>query len=163
MKDMGTHVPFIVSWKNHAPQGAVYSDLIDFTDFYPTLMEAARWTPNWVDPVDGQSFFPRLLGARGNPRDWVFWHYQPYWGQVPGQAVRTADYKLYGDGRLYHVPKDLEEGHDLSQSVDPALAKVRDRLSHILKQAPPAHSEKGSSKTTIRPTYPMWVDLDDRH
>ncbi len=163
MKDMGTHVPFIVSWKNHAPRGAVYSDLIDFTDFYPTLMEAARWPPNWVDPVDGQSFFPRLFGAGGNPRDWVFWHYQPYWGQLPGQAVRTADYKLYGDGRFYHVPKDLEEGHDLSQSVDPALARVRGRLSHILKQAPPAHSEKGSSRTTIRPTYPMWVDLDDRH
>lgn len=80
---MGTHVPLVAYWKGHRPAGAVIDDLIDFTDFYPTLAEAAAAKLAADDPIDGRSFLPRLRGEPGNPRDWVLWHYQPYWGNFP--------------------------------------------------------------------------------
>lgn len=156
MKDMGTHVPFVAHWQNHTPKGAVFPDLIDFTDFYATLIDAAGVPRHWTDPVDGRSFLPRLRGQSGNPRDWVFTHYQSYWGQVPGQSVRNQNYKLYRDGRLYEVPKDLEESVDLIDSASPGVTRVKESLLEILKGAPPAHREKGSRNSTIRPTYSSW-------
>ncbi|MDB4716372.1 sulfatase-like hydrolase/transferase, partial [bacterium] len=78
--DMGTHVPFIASWKGKGVTGKVSDDLIDFTDFYPTLAQAAGITLGKDDPIDGVSFLPQLQGKKGTPRDWIFCHYQPYWG-----------------------------------------------------------------------------------
>ena len=159
MKDMGTHVPFVAHWENHSPNGAVLPDLIDFTDFYATLMEVAGVSPHWTDPIDGRSFLPRLKNEPGNPRDWVFTHYQSYWGQVPGQYVRNQRYKLYRDGRLYDVPGDLEESKDLVDSTSPGINSVKKRLSDVLSSAPPAHVEKGSRNSKIRPAYPSWLPI----
>ena len=55
MTDMGTHVPFIVSWPGTAPEGAVYDDLIEFTDFYATFAEAAGVKLGKTDPIDGRT------------------------------------------------------------------------------------------------------------
>ncbi|MCK4921900.1 MAG: sulfatase-like hydrolase/transferase, partial [Bacteroidales bacterium] len=72
--DMGTHVPFVAYWKGQT-RGQEINDLIDFTDFYATLAEAATITLNENDPVDGRSFFSQLVGKKGNPREWQFNHY----------------------------------------------------------------------------------------
>jgi len=156
MKDMGNHVPFVAYWESHTPRGKVLPDLIDFTDFYATFLEASGATRHWSDPIDGRSFLPQLAGASGDPREWLFMHYQPYWGQNPGQFARTARYKLYPDGRFFDVPRDLDEEADLSTSPSTTAAKARDRLREVLSAAPPAHTDKGSRATTIRPTYATW-------
>ena len=156
MKDTGTHVPFVAHWKNHTPKGAVLPDLVDFADFYPTLAEAASISLRWHDPVDGRSFLPQLKGQKGNPRDWILCHYQPYWGQSPGQFARTADFKLYRDGRFYKVSEDLEEANDLAAHIAP---KVRAQLQALLDRCPPAPSQKGNRASSLRPTYPFWENL----
>lgn len=161
MKDMGTHVPLVAYWANHTPQGQVFSDLIDFTDFYATLRHAAEIPVHWTDPVDGRSFFPRLRGQPGHPREWVFWHYQPYWGQQPGQAVRNAQYKLYRDGRFFDVSRDLTEKTIIVPQPETPANRAFNQLSKVLVQSPPAHTEKGSRSTEIRPTYPTWDLVDE--
>lgn len=159
MTDMGTHVPLIISWPGTAPKGAVYDDMIDFTDFYATFAEAAGVKMGESDPVDGRSFLPRLRGEPGSPRDWVLCHYQPYWGKTPGQFARTQQFKLYRDGRFYEVPDDLLEEKDLGNTD--AGKEVRQSLRGLLEQCPPAPVGKGNSRTTERPTYPDWRDLVD--
>lgn len=153
-KDMGTHVPFIASWKGHSPTGQISNDLIDFTDFYPTLAQAAGIELGKEDPIDGVSFLPQLQGQKGTPRDWVFCHYQPYWGRFKGtQFARNQTHKLYPDGRLYNVPKDLTESVNLSG--DQAAEKSRSKLKSVLEAAPPA-TTKGGNKAKERPVYPDW-------
>jgi len=165
MKDMGTHVPCVAYWKGHTPQGVVSDDLIDFTDFYATFAEAAGTTLSKEDPFDGRSFFPQLNGQTGNPRSWVFCHYEPYWNQRSGQFVRSGDYKLYRDGRFYNVPKDLDEANDLSKASGPIEAlDSRLLMNSILKSCPPAPAGgkegKSAGKNTVdRPTYPQWMNL----
>ncbi|MEN8738095.1 MAG: sulfatase-like hydrolase/transferase [Akkermansiaceae bacterium] len=151
--DMGTRVPFIASWKGKGVTGKVSDDLIDFTDFYPTLAQAAGINLGEDDPTDGVSFLPQLQGEKGTPRDWVFCHYQPYWGKFSGsQFVRNQTHKLYHDGRLFDISKDLHEQTSLAPS------QTSETLSKVMNSAPPA-TTKGSNRAKERPIYPNWKPL----
>ena len=162
MTDMGTHVPFVASWKGTAPSGVVLNDLVDTTDFYATLADAAGIKLKEEDPVDGRSILPRLRGEKGNPRDWVLCHYQPYWNKKPGQYARTENYKLYRDGRFYQVPVDLREANHLASGASGQKGEaIRQQLSALLEQCPPAPTEPGNRGTKNRPLYPDWTNLLD--
>ena len=162
MTDMGTHVPFVASWPGTASPGVVLDDLIEFTDFYATLAEAAGAALGEEDPIDGRSFLPQLRGEKGRPRDWVLCHYQPYWNKKPGQFIRTATFKLYRDGRFYQCPVDLTETHHLPiGSAGDEGERFRRQLQAALDQCPPAPTEVGRRDTEERPTYPDWRNLVD--
>ncbi len=77
-KESGTHVPFIVNWPGTVAPGQVNRNLIDFTDFLPTMMEAAQVELPKDFISDGISFYPQLLGNQGKVREWVFCHYDPH-------------------------------------------------------------------------------------
>ena len=70
--DAGTHVPLFVRMPGTVPGGRVLDDLIDFTDFLPTLADAAGLRPAHNPQLDGRSFWPQLKGEAGKPR---VWHY----------------------------------------------------------------------------------------
>ncbi|GAB5402011.1 MAG: sulfatase-like hydrolase/transferase [Aureliella sp.] len=158
MKDMGTHVPLIAFWKGRTLRGAELGELVDFTDFYPTLADAAGVTLDASDPSDGRSFLPHIQGKPGVTRKMVFCHYEPYWNKAPGQFVRTQDYKMYRDGRFYMVPVDLDEKQNLAESSDLTEVQraVRGELSTAIGAAPPAPVGKGNKDTKLRPLYPGW-------
>ena len=152
--DRGTRVPFIAYWKGHTPKGGTNKDLIEFTDFYPSIAEAAGIELGPTDPIDGVSFLPQLNGKKGKTREWQLNHYQPYWGPMPGQYIRTKDYKLYRDGRLIHVSQDLFEETDVSDSTKPAAVAANEKLQSLLELIPPVVEGKGDVRTKQRPVYP---------
>ena len=154
MKDNGTHVPFVARWTGHTPAGTVLPDLIDFTDFYATLAEAATAKPVDNDPIDGRSFLPQLRGLPGHQRDWVLCHYQCYWNKQPGQFARTARYKLYRDGRYFEVPVDLDETSNLADELSDEAKLVRQQLQQLLAQCPPVPPGAQGKNAPQRPLYP---------
>jgi len=162
MKDMGTHVPLVAAWPGRSPTGVVCNDLVDFTDMYPTFADAAGVSLGKDDPVDGCSFLPQLSGENGETREFVFLHYQPYWGAQPGQFARTQEYKLYRNGGLFHVPEDIEESSDLNliNYLDQSGNEAERLLSEVLSKAPPAPTEPGNRTTVERPTYADWPLLN---
>jgi arylsulfatase A len=108
--DAGTHVPLVVSWPGKTPRGKVCKDLVDMSDFFPTLMEAAGVTVPKSYPLDGRSFLPQVLGKKGNPREWIYCYYNPRPERTqPVRFARDLRWKLYGDGRLFDVSKDVDE------------------------------------------------------
>jgi len=149
LTDAGTRVPLIASWPGVLPAGHVTDTLVDFSDFLPTLAEAAgaELPPDLV--LDGQSFLPQMRGLPGTPREWVFCHYngRPEWVDVAleadamaekklGRFARDQRYKLYLDGRFYDVAADREERTVLV----PATAEQRAahaRLKAALDSMPP--------------------------
>lgn len=159
--DMGTHVPLVACWKGHTPHGVVLNDLIDFTDFYPTFAAMAGVSLGKADPIDGRSFLPQLNGKAGQPREWVLNHYQPYWGRFQGdQYVRNAGFKLYRDGRFFHVPVDLTESQNLAEgSAGTEGEQTRAMLQQTFSLIPPAPPVKGGPKATERPNYPDWRNI----
>ena len=140
MPDAGTHVPFIAFWKGVTPEGVVQDDLVDFSDFLPTLTDLADCPMPEEMPCDGRSFLPQIRGEQGNPRDWIFCHYNPRWPIVQeyaGQFAREHRFKIYHDGRLYDVPVDRLEERDIVLGQGEADAEgARERLQAVLDTMP---------------------------
>lgn len=161
MTDMGTHVPLVAYQKSKTPEGVVLDDLVDFTDLYPTLAQAAGVELGKSDPIDGVSFLPQLRGEKGTPRDWVLCHYQPYWNKQPGQWIRTAEFKLYRNGKFVQPAKDLNEQNNLAGRIDnEAVLEVQEALQELLDTAPPApKDERVGREAKDRPVFPDWPRL----
>ncbi len=136
--DAGTHVPLIVRWPGKISPG-LNEDLIDTTDFLPTIREAAGQPIPASATLDGRSFYPQLLGKPGDPREWVFCHFDPRPGWDKNKFTRQRfardkRFKLYDDGRLFDVPFDLNEEHPISPGDETPEAKAaRKPLSQVLK------------------------------
>ena len=89
MTDAGTRVPLIVNWKGVIKEGQVCSDLVDFSDFLPTICKTAGITVPAELKIDGRSFFPQLKGRKGNPKDWIYCWYS--------RAGKNSDARNAGD------------------------------------------------------------------
>ncbi len=74
-------------------------------------------------PLDGHSFAPLLTGGDFEPREFAF-------AEHGGRKwLRTKDYKLYSDGKLYHVVADPREKNVIDPNKQsPAAAAARKRL-----------------------------------
>jgi arylsulfatase A len=160
MTDMGTHVPLIAYWKGHTPKGVVLDDLIDFTDFYPTLAEITGLKRGPKDPIDGRSFYAQLNGKKAKPREWVLCYYNCYWNKAPGLFIRNQDYKLYQSGKYFNVPKDLNEKTDITKGAHGEKAEtIRKKLQLVMKKCPTVSTKKEGSNAKNRPVYPDNVRL----
>ncbi len=132
----GTHVPLIAHWPGTVAAGQVNDNLIDFTDFLPTLVDAARVPLPGDVLTDGLSFYDQLLGQADTVRTWVFCHYAPRWGNFEHRRyAHDRDWKLYEDGGFYHIAADPEELQPLEDGVLSAEAgEARQRLRAVLQR-----------------------------
>jgi len=97
MREGGSRVPLIVSQPGTTPAGKVCNDLIDFTDFFPTLAEVTGGKLPAGVKLDGHSFAAQIKGQSGNPRDWI---YIQLFGQ---RYVRNHHWKLNNDGQFFDM------------------------------------------------------------
>ena len=127
--DRGTHVPLIANWPGKICAGSVSQDLVDFSDWLPTFADlGAAELPKGVK-LNGQSFASSLLQQDGPKRSYAFAESRR------GKAfVRDQQYKLYNDGKLYHVPSDPEEQKPLpngnAEDIRSKLQAALDRLGY---------------------------------
>ena len=135
--DAGMHVPLIANWPAGVARGRVCDDLVDSTDFLPTLVVAAGAKLPAGVSLDGRSFLPQLRGAKGQPREWVYSWYSPR--QREDLTVRefafNARYKLYRTGEFFDLTSDLEEKSPLKvASLTGARAAAAKMLQGALDQ-----------------------------
>jgi arylsulfatase A len=115
--EAGTHVPFIANWKGKIQPNQVNENLVDFTDFFPSLMDLAKVDVSQSQFTDGISFYPQLLGEKSKTRDWVFCSYAPNWGKfTPKTYVQNTEWKLYKTGEFYNFKNDLYEKNSISDA-----------------------------------------------
>lgn len=119
LTDAGTNVPLIASWPGKIDAGQVVDELIDFSDFLPTLVDLAGGKLPDDPVIDGQSFKPRLFGESYQPRSWVF----SQWDQ--SAWVRDQRWKLYRDGRLFDVRSDRLEQYPIRPTERTANASAK--------------------------------------
>ncbi len=130
--DAGTHVALIAYQPGTVPADQICKSVVDFSDFAPTIAEATGAEP--LSPTDGRSFFPQLLGRKGNPRENIFIYYCPKpETSKPLRFVRNERWKLYGDNRLFDVVNDVLEKKPVT---GPASQGIRKQLQAALDQMP---------------------------
>ena len=113
-------------------EGRVLDDLVDFSDFLPTLCDAVGISAPPVPKLDGRSFLPQLKGQPGAPRDWAYCWYLSKKKTVEEWA-RTQRYKLYRTGKFYDISKDDLERAPLKE-LTPEAQQARTMLQQALDQ-----------------------------
>ena len=134
----GTNVPMTVVWPNRIAGGQLNDNLIDFTDFLPTLADIAGTTvTSSYGIVDGKSFYKQLIGRSYVPRDWVFNHYQPNTNSgndILLRWVQNKTYKLYDSiGTFYNVVLDPDEKSPIkNRNLTPEEKQTKKQFQQVL-------------------------------
>ena len=136
--DNGTHVPLIVNWKGVIAPNMRSEALVDLSDFFPTLCEAAGISPDDSLDLDGISFYPQLIGKYGPKREWIYTWYNRDGGSNPMSAtsewVRNENYKLYVGNKFYNLKKDPEEKNRIpTNTMTDKEKKIRESFIEVLK------------------------------
>jgi arylsulfatase A-like enzyme len=107
--DTGTRVPLIANWPGRIRPGQELNEMVDLTDYLPTVAELAGLKNDAV-VRDGVSFAPLLFGhERSRSRPWVYCEHR---GR---RSVRSPNWRLYDDGRFFDLKNDPGE----SSAVEP--------------------------------------------
>lgn len=147
----GMHVPLIAYRPGQLAAGRVCDDLVDGTDFLPTICDAAGVAIPKDLTIDGRNFLPQLKGEKGQPREWLFSYWMPLkeWqgarkdkrGGV--EQAFNHHYKLYSVGDFFDIQKDPGEKRPLKvASLDgeaAAAAKILQRALDSFAEARPPH------------------------
>jgi len=161
MTDAGTHVPLIANWPKTIPEKQVIGDLVDFSDFLPTLLDAAQSPLPTNIPLDGQSFLPQITGKQANPRKWVHCYYRRG-NEKAQQWARTQRYKLYNTGKFYDISQDRLEKNPL-QKLDTDQERVQEMLKTVLHQFSDSYQPEDEKKDLLPDAPPTVCKTADRN
>ncbi len=128
----GMHVPLVVNWPGQTGPPRVCGDLVDSTDFLPTLCAAAGVLLPKDLPCDGRSFLPQIKGQAGEPREWIYCWYSPR-GDVPREFAFDQSFKRYSTGEFFDLKSDPDETKPLAiAALGGAAAEAAERLGNAL-------------------------------
>ncbi|OUT53942.1 MAG: N-acetylgalactosamine 6-sulfate sulfatase (GALNS) [Rhodopirellula sp. TMED11] len=147
MYEGGVRGPCCVIWPGQVKPDSRSDEIIQSSDFYPTLVEISKLTLPQQIPFDGVSIVPALQGGRLE-RDAIFTYFPhnpavPDW-LPPSVSVHRGDWKLiriFHGGKtdqhrwkLFNLKSDIGETQNLA-AKHPALVQELDALieSHLVQ------------------------------
>jgi len=95
----GHRVPGIVRWPATIPGGTVSNELVNATDFAPTICKLVGIDMPTDRAIDGMNAFPALMGdqvKREKPCLWIFPTHEDTYLRMPQMAMRLNEYTLVG-------------------------------------------------------------------
>ncbi len=119
--DNGIHVPLVINYPNVVPASQdngyrAYEGLVNLTDIYPTIADAAGIAMPNAEQVDGISFWEQAKGATGEPRKHIHTWY------IGNNKYDDEDvvlrYAFNKDFKRYAPDKDFPEGRFFDLRTD---------------------------------------------
>ncbi|HRP03345.1 MAG TPA: sulfatase-like hydrolase/transferase [Opitutaceae bacterium] len=127
----GVQVPLIVRAPMLTPGGWATSELTDFSDIFPSLLELVGLQSPLHQAEDGKSWVPLLRRDTAYlPRRWIQAQ------RDLGRTIRDHRYKLNSDGRFFDLKTDPDERHPLNAADNPIWEASRDNLASVLASLP---------------------------
>ena len=171
----GIRVPCIISWKGKIEANSVSNEIIQSTDFYPTLLDMTHTKKNPLQKLDGESLNRVLTKQKSLKRKAIFSHFPHYISATtnyPTTAMWYGDYKLlkvYGEGpersadyKLYNLKEDISESNNIASKKEKLVKKMKgmieDYLNDIDALVPvlnPNYKEGSKSRFGISPIFPI--------
>ncbi|AJR04503.1 sulfatase [Siansivirga zeaxanthinifaciens] len=151
----GIRVPLVFRWKGTIAKGKWSHQVVDCSDIFPTLIEAAGYNPGFdyqkENSIDGRSLFGLLNDVDNKKnsykRNTHYWYYpfnviynNPYDGLslTPHSAIREGDYKLifdwHGRLKLFNIGKDISETNNLAKQMPELTNRLFDKLMAWTKE-----------------------------
>ncbi|QHJ09989.1 Arylsulfatase [Paraglaciecola mesophila] len=121
--DNGIHVPLILNFPSVVPASdestyRTYEGLVNLTDIYPTIAEAAGIKMPQAEQVDGISFWAQAKGAEGEPRKHIYTWF------IGNHTYQDADgvgiiYAFNKEFKRYAPSNEFPEGRFFDLRTDP--------------------------------------------
>lgn len=124
VEEGGVRTPFFIRWKDSIPQGMKVQTVASSVDLLPTLANLAQIPFETKKPLDGENLKPLIFGDKSNWKDRLIFN---HWND--NTSVRSQEYRLDAEDRLYNIEKDRGQKNDLSES----LPELRDSLVNVKK------------------------------
>lgn len=137
----GIRVPLIANWPGTIEPSQTSNDLIDASDFLPTLAELGKADIPQDWHYDGISFAPRLLGRAGPKREAAFFWYDPRPGWDKEKFSRHIfaldhNYKVFSDGRIFDIAGEGFRELELStEALDETSQAAIDQLKKVIQKS----------------------------
>jgi arylsulfatase A len=144
MMEGGARVPLIATGAGVTLKGKSLNDLVDFSDVFPTLVEASGAKMPEGVKFDGRSFAPRVRGEKGNPREWIYVQLGARW------YVRNDGWKLTKSGELFDMSDSPFVEKPVTTESDAAKA-ARKNLQAALDELSPASGKQPGTNSTPPP------------
>ncbi len=120
----GLRVPFLIRWPGHIKPGLRVPQIAGAIDLLPTLTSLAGVPVISKKPLDGRSLKPLLEGNNaGWPERMIFSL------QNKRTSVRTQQYRLDADGKLFDMIADPEQDRDVSAEKPDVTAKLKQAMA----------------------------------
>ena len=137
MYEGAVRVPLIVRWPGHLPAGERRTELVQWLDLGPTILDAAGLPP--MPRGQGQSLLPLARGDADAPqRGWAICEYRdsghPYDPAVHVTMLRQGDHKL-----IVHHGDPATARHAHRRTLRPRRRPTRTHtISGTIPPAPPS-------------------------
>jgi arylsulfatase A-like enzyme len=148
----GLRVPFLIRWPGHIRPGSRIPQIAGAIDLLPTLAGLAGIPVTSTKPLDGKNVAPLLAGRAADWPDRMIFSLQG--NRV---SVRTQQYRLDPQGRLFDMLADPGQDRDISKEKPEAAAKLRLAMKEWSKEMLPLVGDDdrpfpvGYSETTMLP------------
>jgi len=106
----GVRSPLFISWKKSIPASKHVTQIASAIDILPTLAGLAGIELKTQKPLDGINLEPLLVEE--NPT-WESRFIYNHWNKKT--SVRSQEFRLDDENRLYHIPTDLGQSQDVSK------------------------------------------------
>ncbi|MBM3747067.1 MAG: arylsulfatase [Acidobacteria bacterium] len=148
----GLRVPFLIRWPGRIRPGSRIPQIAGAIDLLPTLAQLAGVPITSAKPLDGMSLQPLLLGGAKDWPDRMIFSLQR--NRV---SVRTQQYRLDAEGRLFDMAADPGQDRDVADQKPEVAAKLRRAVAEWTKEMMPHVGPDdrpfpvGHSATTLLP------------
>ncbi|WP_440875082.1 sulfatase-like hydrolase/transferase [Thalassotalea sp. PLHSN55] len=129
--DSGLHVPLILNYPNVIPAShdgsyRAYQGLVNLTDIYPTIADAANVAMPRAEQVDGISFWQQAKGKKGQHRQHIYTWF------IGNNTYKDVDdlgiiYAFNKEFKRYAPSKEFPQGRFFDLRTDP-LERVGDTV-----------------------------------
>ncbi|MGB5388407.1 MAG: arylsulfatase [Eudoraea sp.] len=127
----GVRSPLFISWKNTIPASKNITQIASAIDILPTLAGLAGIETKTQKPLDGLNMEPLIFEE--NP-SWESRLIYNHWNDKT--SVRSQEFRLDDENRLYHIPSDLGQTKDVSKNYPEVYTSLLNAKESWLLEVP---------------------------
>ena len=140
----GVRSPLYMQWTSFLEPGKKIERIASAIDILPTIAGMVDVPPITAKPIDGKNMAPLLFGEDVAWNDRLIYN---YWnGKL---SVRTENYRIDNENRLYDIRKDRSQKRDISTQLPQMVDSLKKAKDEWLTKVKPLTTETDNRPFTI--------------
>ncbi len=140
----GVRSPLYMQWKSLLKPGKKITQIASTIDLLPTLANMVDIDPITAKPIDGRDLSPLLLEKK------VEWNNRLIFNHWNGKtSIRTQNYRLDKEDRLYDIRKDRGQTIDISTQLPQLLDSLKKAKEDWLTDVKPLNADTDERPFTL--------------